>query len=78
MKERPPLSAYIRTKNEARMIGDVVRAALQVADKVVVIDSGSSDDTAKIAEAAGARIVRHSWLGNGHQKRLGEAVFLRQ
>jgi glycosyltransferase involved in cell wall biosynthesis len=69
---KPPLSAYIRTRNEARMIADVVRAALQVADEVVVIDSGSSDDTARLAEEAGARVIRHEWRGNGHQKRIGE------
>jgi len=69
---RPPLSAYIRTRNEARMIADVVRAALAIADEVVVVDSGSSDDTAKLAEEAGARVIHHQWLGNGHQKRIAE------
>jgi glycosyltransferase involved in cell wall biosynthesis len=66
------ISAYIRTLNEERMIGEVVRAALQVASEVVVIDSGSQDRTAEIAEDAGAKIIRHEWLGNGHQKRLAE------
>lgn len=69
---KPPISAYIRTRNEARMIGDAVRAALQVADEVVVVDCGSGDDTVKIAEAAGARVIRHEWLGNGFQKRIAE------
>lgn len=67
-----PLSAFIRTKNEARMISDVVRAARAVADEVVVVDSGSTDDTVALAEAAGARVVRQSWLGNGRQKRFAE------
>jgi len=71
-KSHIPLSAYIRTKNEARMIGEVVCAALQVASEVVVIDSGSTDGTAQIATDAGARVIRHDWLGNGHQKRIGE------
>lgn len=71
-KSRPPVSAYIRTLNEARMIGDVVRAALQVADEVVVIDSGSTDGTIELAQNAGARVIDHEWLGNGHQKRLAE------
>lgn len=69
---RPPISAYIRALNEERMIGDVIRAALQVAQEVVVIDSGSTDRTIAIAEEAGARVIAHEWLGNGHQKRLGE------
>ncbi len=71
-ESRPPLSAYIRTLNEARMIGDVVRAALQVAGEVVVIDSGSTDGTREIARETGARIIEHEWLGNGFQKRLAE------
>lgn len=54
------------------MIGDVVRAALRVADEVVVIDSGSMDETRVLAGAAGARVIEHDWLGNGFQKRLGE------
>jgi glycosyltransferase involved in cell wall biosynthesis len=69
---KPPLSAFIRTKNEARMIAEVVRAALQVADEVVVVDSGSADETVALAEGAGARVVRQAWLGNGRQKRFAE------
>ncbi|MDZ7629225.1 MAG: glycosyltransferase family 2 protein [Parvularculaceae bacterium] len=72
MTDKPPLSAFIRTKNECRMIGPVVKAALAVADEVVVVDSGSTDDTIAIAEAAGARVVRQAWLGNGRQKRFAE------
>lgn len=54
------------------MIADVVRAALAIADEVVVIDSGSSDDTARLASAAGARVIQQVWLGNGRQKRFAE------
>jgi len=68
----PPISCYIRAKNEERMIADVIRAALQVADEVVVVDSGSTDRTIELSEAAGARVVRAPWLGGGKQKRLGE------
>lgn len=72
MTERPPISAYIRTRNEARLIADVVRAALAAADEVVVVDSGSTDDTMAIAAKAGARVVEQQWLGNGRQKRFAE------
>lgn len=54
------------------MIGQVVMAALTAADEVVVVDSGSTDDTVMIAEAAGARVIRQTWLGNGRQKRFAE------
>lgn len=67
-----PLSCYIRTLNEERRIGEVIRAALQVADEVVMVDSGSKDATLAIATAEGARVVHQPWLGNGGQKRVGE------
>ena len=71
---KPPISAYIRTHNEARMIADVVRGALQVAAEVIVVDSGSTDGTQELAEKAGARLIEQAWLGNGHQKRIAEAA----
>ena len=70
----PPLSCYIRTLNEERNIEAVVRAARRVAAEVVVVDSGSTDRTAALAEAAGARVVVNPWPGNGFQKQFGEAA----
>jgi len=67
-----PITAYIRAKNEERMIGDVIRAAQQVVGEVVVVDSGSTDRTIAIAHELGARVVKAPWLGGGKQKRLGE------
>lgn len=45
--------------NEASSINDVVRSVRPNADTVVVIDDGSTDDTAAVAEAAGAEVVQH-------------------
>jgi len=67
-----PISCYIRTLNEERRVGEVIRAAFRVVDEVVLIDSGSKDATLQIATEAGARIVPQIWLGNGCQKRVGE------
>jgi glycosyltransferase involved in cell wall biosynthesis len=72
MPSAAPISCYIRTLNEARLIGRVVEAALLLVDEVVVVDSGSTDETVNIATAAGARVVQQKWLGNGRQKRFGE------
>ena len=54
------------------MIAKVIKAAFQVADEVIVVDSGSTDKTIEICEAAGARVLKAPWLGGGKQKRLGE------
>jgi len=58
----------IPAKNEARTIGDVVAELLKLypgAD-VLVVDDGSEDDTADVAEREGARVVRHPYSkGNG-------------
>ncbi|MGC6456212.1 MAG: glycosyltransferase family 2 protein [Coraliomargaritaceae bacterium] len=67
-----PATCYIRTLNEEKRIRPVVQAALELVAEVVVIDSGSTDNTISIARNEGAQVIKNEWLGNGHQKRLGE------
>jgi glycosyltransferase involved in cell wall biosynthesis len=45
--------------NEERFIGSVVLKTKALVDTVIVVDDGSCDATAEIAEAAGALVVRH-------------------
>src|SRR4030042_4859375 len=52
--------AVIPCFNEEATIGSVVLKAKKYVDEVVVIDDGSSDKTAKIAEYAGAIVLRHN------------------
>ncbi len=49
----------IPAHNEERYIGSVVIKARRIANTVIVVDDGSSDSTAEIAELAGALVVRH-------------------
>ena len=49
--------ALIPAYNEERFIGSVVLQALKHVDRVVVVDDGSVDDTALIAEEAGAEVL---------------------
>ena len=55
------ITVIIPAYNEERFIGSVVLKTLQHADTVIVVDDGSSDATAEIAEAAGAIVVRHGY-----------------
>jgi glycosyltransferase involved in cell wall biosynthesis len=52
--------AGIPAYNEARYVGSVVLQARQYVDEVIVVDDGSTDNTAKVAELAGATVVRHA------------------
>jgi len=51
--------AGIPAYNEARYIGSIVLQAMQYVDEVIVMDDGSTDNTAVVAELAGATVVRH-------------------
>lgn len=64
------LSIIIAAKNEARNIADCVQSA-SFADEVIVLDSGSTDGTAQLAEAAGAHVVLTDWPGYGPQQSRG-------
>ena len=54
----PKLAVIILTKNEEKNIEDCIRSS-SFADEIVVIDSGSTDRTQELAEAAGARFIVH-------------------
>lgn len=67
-----PLSIFLITKNEADRLGMVLQAVQGLCDDVVVVDSGSTDDTVAIAERYGARVFHRDWTGYGPQKRYAE------
>ncbi len=63
-----PISVVIVAKNEEKKIGMVLEAVRSLADEIIVVDSGSTDDTVKLAESLGARCQFQEWLGYAAQK----------
>jgi Glycosyl transferase family 2 len=72
----PWVTAVIPAWNEARTIGAVIYAALdaRLVDDVVVVDNASTDTTATVAAAHGARVVREPEQGKGEAMRAGVAA----
>ncbi len=69
--------ALIPAFNEAATIADVVRGVAPHVSHVIVVDDGSTDETAANAERAGAEVLRHPQnRGKGHAVRTGLATAL--
>jgi glycosyltransferase involved in cell wall biosynthesis len=65
------LSVVILTKNEAHNLRALL-PTLSFADEVVVIDSGSDDDTVEVAKSFNAQVVvRDDWQGFAVQRNRG-------
>lgn len=66
----PRLSAIVITKNEARNI-EACLDSVAFCDERIVVDGGSDDGTAALAEAKGARVtIASEWRGFGPQKNI--------
>jgi glycosyltransferase involved in cell wall biosynthesis len=71
-----PLSVVILTLDEELNIRRCL-ASVAWADQVVVVDSGSRDDTAAIARSHGAEVVEQPWLGFSAQREFALRLRLR-
>lgn len=68
------LSVFIIAKDEADRIGEAIASVVSLCDEVIVVDSGSLDDTVTVAKDAGAHVVHQDFLGYGPQKRFAEKL----
>ena len=58
------LTVIVLTRNEARHLERCLASVKDFASRVLVVDSGSTDDTVEIAERAGAKVMDNPWLNH--------------
>lgn len=68
------VSAYVLTHDSERYLVDILSKLNRFADDVLVVDSGSTDNTLAIAEAAGARILRRPFVDFRSQRALAASA----
>ena len=61
------LTAIVLTYNEAEQIADCIKT-LRFADRVIVFDSYSDDETVAVAQRAGADIFQHEFVNYAEQR----------
>ena len=66
---RMPVSVLIPVRNEAVNLPRCLDAIRDWADEIVVVDSGSTDETVAIAKDAGATVLQFSYRGGWPKKR---------
>ncbi len=68
------LSAVIISKNAADTLENCLKSLTNVADEIILVDSGSNDDTLKIAEKYSCIIFKTDWFGYGETKNIGNHI----
>ncbi|HEV2693993.1 MAG TPA: glycosyltransferase [Verrucomicrobiae bacterium] len=58
------LSLAMIVKNEARCLARCLASVRGVADEIIITDTGSTDDTVKIAQEFGAKVTHFDWIGD--------------
>ncbi len=68
------VSVVIPTFNEERVIGDIIKKIKELypSFEIIVVDDGSSDHTAEVAQKSGAKTIIHPYnIGNGAAVKTG-------
>ena len=71
---KPPLTGVVVAKNEGDRIGRCIASLMPVCREVIVLDSGSTDDTVAVARDLGARVEHRDWDGFARQKNAAIAM----
>jgi len=65
------ISAVIITKNEGHIIGTTLKSLTAVVSDIIIVDSGSTDDTVSVCKQFGATVIQTTWDGYGLNKNKG-------
>ena len=68
------ITGVIITLNEAEHIADCIKSLMPVCNEIIIVDSGSRDQTREIAQNLGAKVHIQKFLGDGPQKNHGLAL----
>jgi glycosyltransferase involved in cell wall biosynthesis len=68
INSQPDLSIVMIAMNEERTIGETLTAIKSIAREIIVVDSGSTDNTKEVAAECGARVLHRDWKGYADQK----------
>ena len=72
----PTISVAMIVKNEAADLAQCLDTVKDWVDEIIIVDSGSTDNTQEIAEQYGAKFYSHpDWPGFGKQRQRAHSMF---
>ncbi|MDZ4722880.1 MAG: tetratricopeptide repeat protein [candidate division Zixibacteria bacterium] len=64
LNKRVTISACMIVKDEAELLADCLNSIREWVDEIIVVDTGSTDETVSISESFGAKVFHQEWEGN--------------
>ncbi|EIJ78037.1 glycosyl transferase family 2 [Bacillus methanolicus PB1] len=67
--KKPVISLCMIVKNEADCLPRCLQSVKDIADEIIIVDTGSTDETVKVAKNFGAQVIMAPWQGDFSQAR---------